>query len=80
MSNLTGAVNLSLFAIVFSSNLNCTLLKHPAKINMHERGIKPQSPTWQARIPPLNHSCSVQMAKSVKVGDQEKPRALKVRQ
>ena len=48
-------VNLSLLAIVFSSNLNCTLLKHPAKINMHEQGIKPQSPTWQARILPLNH-------------------------
>ena len=49
--------------------VNCDLLIHPAKSRMHESGMEPRSPKWQARILPLNDSCSVQIVKRLKVGD-----------
>ena len=47
---------------------------------MHEWRIEPWSPAWQARIVPLNHSCSVQIVKRLKVGDGVEERTLQVRQ
>ena len=59
-------------------NLNCALLILTAKSHMHERGIEPWSPAWQAGILPLNHTCSVQIVKRLKVGDGEEQRTLQV--
>ena len=61
-------------------NVNRALLERTAKSHMHERGIEPQSAACQARILPLNHSCSVQIVKQLKVGDGEEQRTLQVRQ
>ena len=61
-------------------NVNRALLERTAKSHMHERGIEPRSPAWQARILPLNHSCSVQIVKQLKVGDGEEQRTLQVGQ
>ena len=60
--------------------VNCDLLIHPAKSYMHERGIEPRSPKWQARILPLNHSCSMQIVKWLKVGDWGEHKTLPVGQ
>ena len=61
-------------------NVNCALLTLTAKSHMHERGIEPLSPVSQARILPLNNSCSVQNVKRLKVGAGEEQRSLQVGQ
>ena len=40
---------------------------------MHERAIEPRSPTWQARILPLNHSCGVQIVKRATLRNHSEP-------
>ena len=57
-------------------NLNSALLTLTAKSHMHEQGIEPQSLVWQARILPLNHSCSAQIVKRLKFGDGEEQMSL----
>ena len=60
--------------------VNRALLERTAKTHMHERGIEPRSPAWQAKILPLNHSCSVEIVKQLKAGDGEEQRPLQVGQ
>ena len=61
-------------------NVNHALLERTAKSHMHERRIEPRSPAWQARILPLNHSCSMQIVKQLKAGDGKEQRTLQVGQ
>ena len=61
-------------------NVNRALLESTAKSHMHEWGIKPRSPACQAIILPLDHSCSIQIVKQLKVGDGEEQRPLQVGQ
>ena len=65
---------------IFELNVDRALLERTAKSHMHEQGIEPLSNVWQARILPLNHSCSVQIVKQLKVGDGEEQSTLQVRQ
>ena len=60
--------------------MNLALLERTAKSHMHEQGIEPRSPAWQAKILPLNNSCSAQILKQLKLGDGEEQRTLQVGQ